>query len=401
MSRKLNNWIAAYEDYTKNSESPASYHKWGAMACIAGALERKVFMHWGHTTLYPNQYIVIVGPSGQARKGEAITIARLMLEGIGLNLIGEDNSPEAIIRQMRDGSASYSITGEPGGELKFQCPISCFVEEFAVFIGEHNKDFLAKLTNWYDSRDKWKRTTKHQGTDDLMGVCVNILGATAPDWLPMILPREAIGGGFTSRTIFVVENSKRQIISNPNLVKEDIELRENLLHDLEAIHIMAGEMTFDQEGLDTYVDWYEKEEQLIMDGRPAIVDPLFGGYVSRRATHVKKLAMILSASRGGDKIVRKIDFTEALDMMLDVEKRMPEVFDGIGSAPLSKEQAMVFSIIKQQKTVTRADILNKMQRSLDAGTLEIVMTTLCARKVVSAKLDAKNNEWVYKHLEDK
>ena len=86
MKRMLSDWLAGYIEYTKNTEPPLSYHIWVGISTIAAALERKVYMKWGHSDIYPNQYIVLIGPSGQSRKGEAVNLARNFIDHIGVNV---------------------------------------------------------------------------------------------------------------------------------------------------------------------------------------------------------------------------------------------------------------------------------------------------------------------------
>ena len=64
-------------------------------------------------------------------------------------------------------------------------------------------------------------------------------------------------------------------------------------HDLELIKMIAGPMRFEPKAMKLYEEWYAEEDRKIDMGMPAIRDPRFSGYVSRRATHIKKIAMTL------------------------------------------------------------------------------------------------------------
>ncbi|GAG42472.1 unnamed protein product, partial [marine sediment metagenome] len=121
--KPLDSFIQGYLEYTKNSESPTSYHIWAAVATIAGALQRHVWMQWGHTEIYPNQYIMLIGPSGKARKGEPVMIGRSLLSALGIRLIAEDITREGLIKRIRESITNYQ---PPGHGIKFQCAVSCF-----------------------------------------------------------------------------------------------------------------------------------------------------------------------------------------------------------------------------------------------------------------------------------
>ena len=393
--RRLNDWLESYIEFTENTETPLSYHTWAGISCLAGALQRKVYFTRGHETIYPNQFIVLVGPSGRVRKAQAITIGRSILEALSISLIGEDNSQEAVILDIKSAITQYK--DEASGNIVMQCAVSCFIEELAVFLGYQNATFLAYLTNWYDSRDKWTRRTKHQGTDEVIGMCFNLLAATAPDWLPHILPREAIGGGFTSRCIFVAEADKKRTISNPNLYPVDEKLREDLLHDLEVINTLTGSCTFDAEGQATYEAWYEGEDEKIRAGKPPLLDPAFSGYVARRATHMIKLCMALSVSYDNSLLITKDIFNRARLVLEITERKMERVFSGVGKAKYAEETEIIIDYLKRRGKATKSDILRAFYRNVDTMGLEAIIRVLSDMRIITIVRETdKEIAYVYK-----
>ena len=393
--RRLDDWLSSYIKFTENSESPLSYHTWVGISCLAGSLQRKVYYVRGHEVLYPNQYIILVGPSGRARKGQAVGIGRAILEKLSIPLIGEDNSQEAVILDIKNSITQFK--DETDGNIKLQCAVSCFAEEFAVFTGYQNTTFLAYLTNWYDSRDKWTRRTKHQGTDEIIGMCFNLLGATAPDWLPHILTKEAIGGGFTSRCIFVVEEDKRKTVSNPNKYPVDYKLREDLIHDLEIINTLTGEVEITDEANELYMDWYEREDEKIRTGRSAIADPAFQGYVSRRATHVMKICMAIAASSSNELVITASDFKRSLALLEATEKKMSKVFGGVGKARYAEETEIILDYIMRRKRASKSDLLKAFYRNVDDAALEGIIRVLHGMRVIKIERDEKSKETIYVH----
>ena len=87
MPRLLKDWLTGYIKYTEDSEPPQSYHIWCGIGTIAGALQRKVYMKWGKQIIRPNLYIILIGPSGQGRKGNAIDYVREMIYTSGTYVI--------------------------------------------------------------------------------------------------------------------------------------------------------------------------------------------------------------------------------------------------------------------------------------------------------------------------
>src|SRR5208282_37752 len=164
--RRLSDWLSGFAQYTQNSESPRSFHLWAGISAITAVLQRRCWLRWGHDTIYPNMYIVLVGPSGRVRKGDAIMISQSFVKPLTIPMLGEDNSPEYISKFMHDSLQSYT---DPQTEnIVMHSSVCCFLEELSVFTGERNTQFLSKLTNWYDSRNNWKRGTKNMGVDDIV-----------------------------------------------------------------------------------------------------------------------------------------------------------------------------------------------------------------------------------------
>ncbi|MFI5422740.1 MAG: hypothetical protein ACHQWH_02215, partial [Nitrososphaerales archaeon] len=64
------------------------------MSVIAGALQRRVYLKWGlGQIIYPNLYVVLIGPSGRTRKGVALGIAKDILRQIsGISIAPESSS---------------------------------------------------------------------------------------------------------------------------------------------------------------------------------------------------------------------------------------------------------------------------------------------------------------------
>lgn len=404
MSREVNDWLTGYLKYTENSEPPISYHTWAGLSLIAGALQRKVYIRWGFEVIYPNLYVVLVGPSGRARKGVALGIAKDILMNLpGVSIAPEATSREALILAMKRSLSNFS--DDTTGVIKFHCSITAFSEELSVLLGQSDIKFLANLTDWYDSRERWEYETIGRGKDALQGPCVNLLGATAPDWLQSMLPQEAVGGGFTSRVIFVVEDKKGKTIPKPVLTEAEIELGSALTRDLERINQLAGEMRFTERGEQAYTEWYTREDAALNNGHAAVEDPRFSGYCERRATHLRKLMILVSASRGDDMEITEGDFKRSEKILRSTEMKMHRTFGGLGRARYSDVTERVMDYIKNVGITTRSSLLAKFYRDVDSGTLKIIEEVMQQMGVVKIKLipdkAEKTYEWIGDQTESK
>jgi hypothetical protein len=395
MARELSNWLDSYLEYVENTESPKSFHTWCGLSTIAGALQRKIYLKWFPQVIYPNMYVVLIGPSGRTRKGVAIGIAKDFLKSVpGITVVPESSSGrQAMILAMKRAATSFN---DPTDEkIKFHCSVTAFSEELSVFLGQGDISYLSNLTDWYDSKDDWEYESVGRGKDSLQGLCLNMCGGTAPDWIQSMIPQEALGGGFTSRIIFIVEERKGKIVPECFVTPELEELGGKLQRDLERISQLKGEVKFSDEARKLYVEWYKTESEKTEQGNPAVKDTRFAGYVERRATHIRKLMLVCSAARGDDLIIQGADFRTALGLMLEAERHMGKTFGGLGKGRLSDSTETVINFIKDMGTTTRSKLLSTFYRDLDVFTLNQIEAQLQEMKVLEIKLLVKQRDKMY------
>lgn len=396
MAREINDWLSGYLKFTEGSEPPISYHTWVGLSLIAGALQRRVYLEWGFETIYPNLYIVLVGASGRTRKGVALGIGKDLLgEVAGVTVVAESTTRQALINTMKDASATYTVP--LSGRVAYHCSVTVFSEELSVFLGQKDTAFLANLTDWYDSKDKWTYETIGRGKDFIQGVCCNFIGGTAPDWLQSMLPQEAIGGGWSARVFFIVEENKGKTVPKHVLSAEDMRLREALANDLARINNLAGSFRFTKEGEKAYISWYEKYDADLKRGIYPVSDPRFASYCERRATHLRKVAMIMSASRSDTLAITDGDVMRALEVITKAEMKMHKTFGGLGKSKIAAETYAILEYIQKMKVVPKSDLLAKFHSDLTIQDFKMVEDLMNEMKVVEITI-LKGGDKVYRWL---
>lgn len=385
MSREVSDWLSGYLKYTENSEPPLSYHTWVGLSLIGAALQRKCVLRWGFEEIYPNIYVVLIGASGKTRKGTALGIGKSMLSDTsGVNLVAEATTQQALVRTMMDSLATYNVPGT--GKVRSHCSVAVFSEELSVFLGQNDIRFLAHLTDWYDSKDRWAYDTIGRGKEYIQGVCCTLIGATAPDWLQSMLPQEAVGGGFTSRIIFVVEEKKRRTVAKHIQTAAEVNLRKALINDLARINNLVGDFKFDREGESLYTSWYERYDKELEAGNYPISDPKFASYCERRSTHVRKIAMILSASRGDSLVITAADIHRAMELLERVERKMHKTFGGLGKSKTAVETYKILEYVQNMRIVSRSDLLRKFHSDLDIADFKSVEDMMVQMRVVQVEI---------------
>ncbi len=366
MSRILGNWLDAYLEYTKNDEPPSQFKLWSGISTICAAMQRKCFTTW-EVPIYPNMYIVLVGPAG-SRKGTAMRPAKELLEALGVKMAAEAITREMLIREL-----ASSLEAEPNEEkgVDMHCSLTIFSEELSVFIGQNQWELVSNLCNWYDCSDRWTYRTKHQGDDEIYGVWVNLFGATTPDYLRTSLPEDAIGGGLSSRMVFVYGDKKEHLDIFPFLNKDKTLMRGDLTHDLRHINMMRGEFGMSKDFMAAYAKWYEYS-----DKNPPFEEKIMLGYNERKATHLRKLTMAMSASRSDDMVLRGEDFQRALTILESAEKDMLKVFKGRGRLRDSDIAEDIVYLLRAQREVKASEIMRRYYRDIDTDMLDKLIQTL-------------------------
>jgi hypothetical protein len=138
-----------------------------------------------------------------------------------------------------------------------------------------------------------------------------------------------IGGGFTSRCVFVYAEKKAKRVAYPSLeVPKDLaQMQQRLVEDLTQIAAITGEYKLTPEAFTWGTEWYERHQD---SAPPALNDDRFGGYLARKQTHIHKLAMILAAAQSDSMWITEIHLAVANQMVSDLEPEMAQVFAKIG-----------------------------------------------------------------------
>jgi hypothetical protein len=372
-NRGLSNWIGAFLDYTNNTEPPLLFRKWTAISCIAAALQRKVRVEWGTALVfYPNFYIVLVGPSATG-KGTAMNPGLNILQDIsGVRLSAQATSLQALIRHLKD--TNLTDINEVTGEQQFHSSLTIFSKEFTVFLGYHNRELMAALCDWYDCDRKWAYETISRKREEINGVWVNMIAGTTPDLIRSCLPIESIGGGLTSRIIFVYGEKPDKLVTLPNETNEERYLFQYLMQDLEKISLLSGAFSWTDGFAKAWDAWCHHAHQ-----NPPFQDPKFDGYNGRRRVHLMKLSMIHSVSRGRN--ILQLDescLREAVDTLNEVEKKMGLVFKGVGKSTIAEimHRATMYLTNSKTKTIPISIFLKYFENDLDSFTLDRVISTL-------------------------
>lgn len=349
MSRNFKDWLTAYCDYASFSEAPRRMHFWTGVSVLAGALRRKVWLDMAYFKWHCNFYVILVAPPG--------IVSKSTTAGIGMNLLRRvpdiEFGPDVITWQaLISAFAASTKTFQIDGVFYPMSALTIESSEFGNLFNPQDKDMVDLfVTLWDGKQGAFTKVTKMSGNDSVENPWINIIACTTPAWIAGNFPDYLVGGGFTSRCLFVYAEEKEKYVAYPGLhVPENMQAIElALTQDLEHISLaLAGPYQLTSEAFRWGEKWYKHH----YENRPAnLDDERFGGYIARKQTHIHKLAMVLAASAGDVLAITEEHLATANTMVSDLENDMPHVFAKIGRTEESIQAERFIDFVKKRQAV--------------------------------------------------
>lgn len=385
MARKHRDWVTAYLRYTEHSEAPDIFRKWTAIATIAGALRRRVWLNMGTFSWYPNFYICLVAPPGVAGKSTTADVGISLLRQVpGINFGPNVATWQALVTSLTESREDYPL---PDGEFVPMCAITISSAELGNFLRPEDQEMVTLLTDLYDCReDVFKKVTKGGGDEIIVNHWINLIGCTTPAWIASNWGRYFIGGGFSSRMIFLFADHKRQLIAYPRRANGvEPGLRQSLIDDLTEIAEIQGEFELTEEAYIWGTAWYENHNA---GDNPLRLDPRTQGYWSRKQMHMHKTAMVLSAARRDTRVITLEDLRDAERYLQEVEPDMLAVFGEMNHELVADQMALVLEAIRSRGPLAKTTLYRLFVNRLGFETFNECLDGLIAAGLARLISDA-------------
>lgn len=336
--RNFNDWLAAFVDFASVGEAPLEVLYWVGVSTIAGALRRRVWVDQETFAWVPNFYIVVVAPPAIISKSTTANIGFNLLGQVeGIHFGPDITSWQALIQEMGGIGEEFE---HAGGHYKMHA-ITCAIDEFGTFLDPANREQVDSLIRLWDGKlgDRaFRKVTKTQGSDTLDNPWINMFACTTPSWLNTNFPESFIGGGLLSRIVFLSADRKRQRV--PLIGKAMRERARDrpeykfmglkLAADLRAIAALSGPMVLTPAAEKYAEDHYHAHWDKYEGSHEAT------GFQGRKQTHMFKLAMVVSVSRGEFPVLDVHHLEEAEAQLAIVEPGVRSVLQIIGAKGITK-----------------------------------------------------------------
>lgn len=317
---------------------------WCGVSAIAGALRRKVWIDQAYFKWYANFYIILVAPPGVVSKSTTTGVAMSILRRVPGIRFGPDivTWPSLVV-----SFAAATETFEfPPGVHNIMSAMTLESSEFGNLLNPQDREMVDLfVTLWDGKQGALVKETKTSGNDKVENPWINMIACTTPSWIAGSFPEYMIGGGFTSRCVFVYADKKAKEVAYPSRAapRDKDALENKLVADLAQIARLKGEYKLTDDAYAWGTEWYTKHNA---NPPAALNDDRFGGYLARKQTHMHKLAMVLAAARGDSLWIDVEHLALAERMVSDLEPDMAQVFSRIGRSDESLHTERLLQYIR-------------------------------------------------------
>lgn len=321
-------WFDWYDQYTRETESPLSYHLFSSLAILSAALGRRVYLDMGFWKVYPNLCLVLVGPTGRVAKTSAVTIAKDIIQQFTLCPIMSDQpTPQKMMTNLaRDGGHHF-----------------IYAPEFSVFLdkSKFNESMCSKILRLLDCPDEFTVDTESRGEEVISNVAITFLGASTPDQLGVSTPKDVVRSGFVNRFLWLLEDDTERCFARPR--KGPVKFEQKIFETVERLKSWTGEADFKPEAWELYESWY-KERKLSLRG---IKEEFVAEAMQRGADHMLRLAMLISLAEYDTLRIPLEAIQLAIALLKYVEDKVPSLILAFKQNSQNTDTDFVLSVLEK------------------------------------------------------
>lgn len=377
-------FLSDFTDFCNDTEASPTYAIYSGLVTLSALISRRVWLPMGHFSIYPNLYVVLVGPQG-LRKSTAMDVGKGLIRQVNKRRSGGTTSVDAvlgsikfdiplsaecctaekIIQDMQSTKREIDSCPPEWETQKIYSPMNVMVTELSELLKVGGQGMISFLTAIFD-RDVYDYRTKNRGQEYLEGPFLNLIACTTPEWINGYLREDVISGGFARRALFVFENEEGRRIPRPSLTPNMRRAYTSMLDYADRVKSIKGPLKFTDSAARYHDDWYLNYK--------IPVDPLIAGYYRSKQIQLLKIAILLSISESSDLLITEHHITFAMDILGLMEKNLSKVFAGIGKNDLHSVAQKVIQILELQP---------KKKVKIDGQTIE---THLLPEKVLKSNM---------------
>ena len=329
------------------TEAPVIYHRWSFLTVLGAWLGRGYYLPFGASRINCNMYVMLLGNAG-SRKTTAIKTAVKLIREAGYNTVAANKTSKEKFLLDLAGEDDTATIDDPnalveknifGVDPNKDSEILIAADEFNVFVGNGNIEFLSLLGDLWDYDGLYENKVKNSKSAYINNPTVSILAGNTAQSFSLAFPIEAIGQGIFSRLLVVGGKKTGLKLTIPP--PPDVEIKAHILSRLDII----------RQGKGTAVELSPTAYNLldkIYNTHPPVKDVRFESYNNRRLTHLIKLSIINAICRLNTTINEQ-DVLRANTYLTYIEHLMPTALGEFGKSSDSDITNKIVSLLEESE----------------------------------------------------
>ena len=372
MSRRVANWIEGFIEYSQVFNCPQRYRRWAAIWTLGTVGKRSIAMSVRGNMLAPNLFVQLIGGPSTGKSQAVNAIKSVLSPATRFNYI-----PPSVTRAGLEDFmvGNLQTRKDPSGQALASNECIGLSEEMQGIIPDQDLGHLTLYNILYDLPNTHKAVTRSHGEIRLEAPYCSIFTGAQPAFLAHVLPEQAWGMGFMSRSIMVWGTSPpRRSMFEASVI--DQKLKADLIHDLASIHDLYGWMQWTPEAKALYNEWWVNHGGLPIPSHQRLAM----GYNGRRELHMVKLAMIHSLAESNELWVTDQHVAAAIAALLEAEKEMSHIFNEMAKAGSTMALEDIIDLVRQKtmrgEETSEAVLIDMLSRRFNANQVQPIITNL-------------------------
>lgn len=333
--------------------------------------------------------MLFVGPSGIGKsESSGIGLELLREAALKIHVFKDFITTAGIIEFMSKSVVSMEVSGK----IIHKTPVLIHASELGTLINTRAggiRELTMLLTELFNKGGDHEDRTSKRGLTLIKNPSLTFFAGCFPEWIEEELVSISLRSGFLGRILIIMAHARRHLNPNIQLTMKDLQLREDLIHDLTLIGNLYGEMKWDGKTQTTWEKWY-RAQPMDLDSDETIE---VKGFTSRRAQFVQRLAMLSSVAKGSSLNLDQADFDFGLTSIVECEQNTRKLkIQPIHMVHADKLRKSILSIQKKRNTniVSLRELTMYTFKSLSKKDREEGIEQLCSIgfcKLVGRKIE--------------
>jgi len=350
---RTTNFYDLYRHICGDSEVPAIFHFWACTALIAAVAQDRVWIEKERRVkMFPNLYIILVGPSGLG-KGMAISQAnRLLDDSVRIPKYRGRVTFARLIDRM-----GKPTVGENGVCSIADPRLWLIMDELKNDVGSGMlvEDFVGMMTEIYTASNYTLNTgTRTHGDVDLVRPVLNWFAGTTESWLYKILTADMVETGFPARICFIFGGYTGEL--KPRIrYPDDVDfIWEHLVARLYNIACQQGKCLMTQSAEAAVDKWYVSREVPEDDA----MKPVW----RREHDMLLKFGLVNVLADGGPLVMRHKHIAKSIAMINTMRKYGERILTAASATKETKEIDIVGKWVQMKGQIGHSDLTRAMHK---------------------------------------